>query len=62
MKPGLCITEVGLFMYRMYGMSQRARDGGVAMYRMYGQIFAPAISALPPSMVVVCHKEPGMAV
>jgi len=25
------------------------------MYRMYGQIFAPAISALPPSVVVVCH-------
>jgi hypothetical protein len=25
------------------------------MYRMYGQIFAPAISALPPSMVVVCR-------
>jgi len=38
-------------MYRMYGMSQGARDGGVTMYRMYGQTFAPAISALPPSMV-----------
>jgi len=25
------------------------------MYRMYGQIFAPAISALPPSVVVVCR-------
>jgi hypothetical protein len=23
-------------MYRMYGMTQRARDGGAAMYRMYG--------------------------
>ncbi len=47
-------------MYRMYGMPQGAMDGGVAcVYRMYGQIFAPAISALPPSMVVVCHKEPG---
>jgi len=29
---------------------------------MGGQIFAPAISALPPSVVVVCRKEPGMAV
>jgi len=47
-------------MYRMYGMSQGAMEGGVTMYRMYGQIFAPAISALPPSMVVVCHKEPWM--
>ncbi len=25
------------------------------MYRMYGQIFAPAISALPPSVAVVCR-------
>jgi hypothetical protein len=25
---------------------------------MGGQIFAPAISALPPSMVVVLRKEP----
>jgi len=24
------------FMYRMYGMSQGAKDGGAAMYRMYG--------------------------
>jgi hypothetical protein len=23
-------------MYRMYGMTQRARDGGAAMVRMYG--------------------------
>jgi len=29
------------------------------MYRKYGQIFAPAISAFPPSVVVVCLKEPG---
>jgi len=29
---------------------------------MDGQIFAPAISALPPSLVVVFRKEPGMAV
>ncbi len=59
-------------------MSQGARDGGVTMYRMYEQVFAPrqlllhcpnklhpckdAIPALPPSMAVVCHREPGMAV
>ena len=68
----------GVRMHRMYGMAQRARDGGVRMHRMYGQIFAPrqpllrcsnklhpcndAISALPPSVVVVWHKEPGMTV
>jgi len=40
-------------MYRMYGMAQGAMEGGAYMYRMYGQIFAPAKSALPPSMVVV---------
>jgi len=44
----------------MDGMPQGAREGGAAMRGMYGQKFAPAISALPPSMVVVCHKEPGM--
>ena len=45
-------------MYRMYGMPQGARDGGAAyVVWMYGQIFASAISALPPSMVVVCRKE-----
>ncbi len=27
------------------------------MYRMYGQMFAPAISALPPSMVVVVGQR-----
>jgi len=27
------------------------------MYRKYGHIFAPAVSALPPSMVVVCHER-----
>ena len=42
-------------MYRMYGIAQGAKDGSARMYRMYGQIFAPAISALPPSVVVVCH-------
>jgi len=26
----------GFFMYRMYGIAQRARDGGARMYRMYG--------------------------
>jgi len=31
------------------------------MYRKYGQKFAPAISALPPSMVGVSRKEPGKA-
>jgi hypothetical protein len=44
-------------MYRKYGMPQRARDGGVADYRKYGQVFAPAIPALPPSMAVVFRKE-----
>jgi hypothetical protein len=44
----------GAVMYRKYGIPQGARDGGAAMYRKYGQIFAPAISALPPSMAVVC--------
>jgi len=43
----------------MNGMSQRARDGGATMSWMNGQIFAPAISALPPSVVVVCRKEQG---
>jgi len=52
----------GATTYRMYGMSQGAMDGGATTYRMYGQIFAPAISALSPSMAVVCRKEPGMAV
>jgi hypothetical protein len=45
-------------MYRMYGIQQGAMDGGAVMYRMYGQIYAPAISALPPSMVGVYRKEP----
>jgi hypothetical protein len=60
------------------GMSQGARDGGVTIPWKGGQIFAPrqlllrcstmlhpsndAISAFPPSMVVICHKEPGMVV
>jgi hypothetical protein len=60
------------------GMSQGARDGGVTIPWKGGQIFAPrqlllrcstmlhpgnnAISAFPPSMVVIFHKEPGMAV
>jgi len=39
----------------MGGISQGARDGGANMYRIYGQIFAPAISALPPSLAVVCR-------
>jgi len=26
----------GETMYRMYGMSQGAKEGGVTMYRMYG--------------------------
>jgi len=58
-------------------MSQGAREGGAAMRGMDGQKFAPwqlllrcsnklhpcndAISALPPSMVGVCCKEPGKA-
>jgi len=49
-------------MYRMYGISQGAREGGANMYRMYGQLFAPAKSALPPSLVVVYRKEPWKAV
>jgi len=49
-------------MYRKYGIAQGAMDGGAIMYRKYGQIFAPAISALPPSLVVVFRKEPWMAV
>jgi hypothetical protein len=43
----------------MNGMSQGARDGGATMSWMNGQIFAPAISAFPPSVVVVCRKEQG---
>jgi hypothetical protein len=59
----------------MDGIAQGAMEGGALMYRMYGQIFAPrqqllrcpdklhpcndAISALPPSVVVVLRKEPG---
>ncbi len=59
----------------MGGMSQGARDGGVTIPWKGGQIFAPrqqllrcstklrpcsdAISAFPPSMAVICHKEEG---
>ncbi len=39
----------------MDGMSQGARDGGATMYRMDGQKIAPAFSALPPSLAVVCR-------
>jgi hypothetical protein len=31
-------------MYRMYGIAQRAKDGGALMYRMYGQVIAPGIT------------------
>jgi len=41
------------------GMSQGARGGGVTIPWKGGQIFAPVISAFPPSMVVICHKVPG---
>jgi len=44
--------EGGAVMCRMYGMTQGAMEGGAVMYRMCGQIFAPAISAYPPSLAV----------
>jgi len=42
-------------MYRMYGMPRAQGCAGAAMYRMYGQKTAPAFSALPPSLAVVCR-------
>ena len=42
----------------MSGIAQGARTAVRLLPWMSGQIFAPAISALPPSVVVVCRKEP----
>jgi len=47
----------GAVMYRMYGMTQGAMEGGAAMCEMYGQIFAPALSSYPTSMWVKASSD-----
>jgi hypothetical protein len=41
------------FFQKLYILPWTAGSRAMHMYRTYGQMFAPAISALPPSMVVV---------
>jgi len=51
--------EGGANMYRKYGISQRAMNGKERrIYNKYGQIFSPAISAFPPSMIFVYCRQP----
>jgi hypothetical protein len=62
-KYGRGCRDDGLFYIHGWMVFLKEPWRAVRLYPwMDGQIFAPAISALPSSLVVVCLKEPGMAV